>query len=251
MANSSYGLPVTCSQTRDTWYRANVEYPRFVPGSKASVSVRGSPSCPSTSFRGPLFRAPVASGVIPEVVIQQLLNGDVRLARVTQRLRLRDEVKSSIVNGHLSGGQTLLTLLGGDCKNSRTDRLGNRSHATCVRFSAVAPFDFEHDPPVPNYDSRKVTIVALQQPVRQFGKLRRIHSSNAAHFVRIFKHRPPTLPLCTNSRAQTTATVWQSKLKIGMSAFFQEVKQAGLTMQLAVVILLSSWEVDPKLSFNE
>src|SRR5687767_81599 len=67
MANSSYGMPVTDSHTSAACASACVEYPEAVPGSNASLAVRGSPVRPRTYSQLPSFGAPVASGQIPDV----------------------------------------------------------------------------------------------------------------------------------------------------------------------------------------
>ena len=87
-------------------------------------------------------------------VIEQLLDRDLRLARVAQRLGPGNELKRRVVEAHLLRRQALTALLGGNRQHRRTDGLGDRGDAAGIGLGAVAAFDFEHNVP------RRITTAA-------------------------------------------------------------------------------------------
>ena len=124
-------------------------------------------------------------------VIEQLLDRDLRLARVAQRLRPGDELKRRIVKAHLLRRQPLVALLGGNRQHRRADRLRDRGHAAGIRLGAVASLNLEHDVAPANHDRREVALVALQQPLLQFVQLRRVHAGNPANVLGLVELRQP------------------------------------------------------------
>ena len=137
-------------------------------------------------------------------MIEKLFDGDAPLARVTQRLRPRQELESRIVERHLPRRPPLLAPLRGDGQHRRTHGLGHRRHAARVGPGTVAALDFEDDVAVADHHRGKVAIVGLQQPFPQLVQLRGIHACRLADVVRGLQLAPTPLRL---RRREITALV--------------------------------------------
>ena len=123
-------------------------------------------------------------------VIEQLLDGDLRLARVAQRLRPGDEVERPVVEAHPARRPPLPALLRGDREHRGTDRLRAGGDPARVRRRAVAPLLLQDDVPPPDDDRGEIAIVRLPEPLAQLRQLVRVHAGQAADGIRVVQPAP-------------------------------------------------------------